>query len=166
MCKRPSVYTKKKRLPAVRQKLCTRLALPKVVKDIFQKPKDEDDWCKLEQFRRALLRIVEGEDWLLVENPEEASAIALAVETCTNGKFVDEVGKGCRIPEGARLQVSGAKTQEEVKEAVTALGSSDRWLCYLSRPFGTKRAPLTDAFCKSLLREQRRSRTACLPLSS
>ena len=77
------------------------------------------------------------------------------MEACTNGKFVDEVGTGCRIPEGARLQVSGAKTQEEVKEAVTALGSNDRWLCYLSRPFGTKRAPLTDAFCKSLFGEKR-----------
>ena len=45
-----------------RQRLCTRLSLPKAVKDIFQRPKDEDDWCKLEQFRRALLRIVEGEE--------------------------------------------------------------------------------------------------------
>ena len=126
------------------------MSLPKAVKDIFQKPQDEDDWCKVDQFRRALLRIVEGEDWLLVESPEEANAISVAVESCTNGNFVDEVGKGCRIPEGARLQVSGATTQEEVKEAVTALGSGDRSLCYLSRPFGTKRAPPTDAFCKSL----------------
>ena len=54
-----------------------------------------------------MLRIVEGEDWLLIDGPEEASAIALAVEACENATFPDEVGKGCRmrIPEGARLQI-------------------------------------------------------------
>ena len=57
------------------------------------KPQDEDDWGKQEQFRRALLRIVEGEEWLLVDSPEEASAIAVAVESRTGNKFVDEVGK-------------------------------------------------------------------------
>ena len=31
-----------------RQRLCSRLALPKRVKCIFRKPQDEDDWSKLE----------------------------------------------------------------------------------------------------------------------
>ena len=95
--------------------------------------KDEDDWHKLEQFRRALLRIVEGEDWLLVDG-EEASAIALAVESCANDTFVDEVGRGCRmrIPEGARLQLDGVfDTKEDVAAAVSAMGNGDNWLCFL-----------------------------------
>ena len=85
-----------------------------------------------------------------MDSPEEASAIALAVESCTGKHFVDEVGKGCRIPEGARLLVDGAKTKEQVIAAVSGIGNGDKWLCYLSRPFGTKRAPLTDSFCKGL----------------
>ena len=120
-----------------RQRLCTRLSLPKAVKDIFQRPKDEDDWYKLEQFRRALLRIVEGEDWLLVDG-EEASAIALAVESCANDTFVDEVGRGCRmrIPEGARLQLDGVfDTKEDVAAAVSAMGNGDNWLCFLRYAF-------------------------------
>ena len=125
------------------------------MKDIFQKPSDEDDWHKLEQFRRALLRIVEGEDWLQVEGPEEATAIANAVEGCANRKFPDEVGPGCAIPAGARLQVGDLASNEEVVAAVSAIGAGDdRWLCYLSRPFGTKRAPLADSFCRSLFGDQ------------
>ena len=96
--------------------------------------KDEDDWQKLEQFRRALLRIVEGEDWLLIDGPEEASAIALAGESCANETFVDEVGRGCRmrIPEGARLQLDGVfDTKEDVAAAVSAMCNWDNWLCFL-----------------------------------
>ena len=80
-----------------------------------------------------MLRIVEGEDWLLIDGPEEASAIALAVEACENATFADEVGKGCRmrIPEGARLQIEGALTKEDVIRAVSAKGDGDNWLCYL-----------------------------------
>ena len=149
---RPSEYKVFKSIAqSHRQRLCTRVVLPKAVKDIFQKPKDEDDWLKLEQFRRALLRIVQGEDWLLLESPEEVSAIALAVEGCANDKFPDEVGRGCRIPEGARLQVDGPRdTKEDILAAVSALGDEDVWLRYLSRPMGTKRAPPVDAFCKNL----------------
>ena len=144
---RPSEYKVFKSIAqSHRQRLCTRVVLPKAVKDIFQKPKDEDDWLKLEQFRRALLRIVQGEDWLLLESPEEVSAIALAVEGCANDKFPDEVGRGCRIPEGARLQVDGPReTKEDILAAVFALGNEDVWLRYLSRPMGTKRAPLVRA---------------------
>ena len=94
---------------------------------------DEDNWHTLEQFRRALLRIVEGEDWLLIDGPEEASAIALAVEACENETFPDEVGKGCRtlIPEGARLQIEGALTKDDVIRAISAKGDGDSWVCFL-----------------------------------
>ena len=139
--------------PAHRQRLCTRLSLPKAVKEIFLRLQDEDDWNKIEQFRRALLRIVEGEDWLQIE-PEEVGAIATALDGCTSGKFVDEVGKGSRLPEGARLQVGSPKAKEEVLAAVNEIGNGDRWLCYLSRPLGTIRAPLTDAFCKNLFTDR------------
>ena len=188
--KRPSEYKVFNSIAqSYRQRLCTRLSLPKAVKDIFQRPKaregetrggladgrpdrssqirmrmpashvgfvstccgwcaaclqppagfckDEDDWHKLEQFRRALLRIVEGEDWLLVDG-EEASAIALAVESCANDTFVDEVGRGCRmrIPEGARLQLDGVfDTKEDVAAAVSAMGNGDNWLCFLRCTF-------------------------------
>ena len=95
------------------------------------------------------MRIVEGEDWLLIE-AEEAGVIATALHGCTSAKFLDEVGKGCRLPEGARLQVGSPKTKDDVIAAVNEIGNGDRWLCYLSRPIGTRRAPLTDAFCKNL----------------
>ena len=99
------------------------------------------------------MRIVEGEDWLQIE-PEEVGAIATALDGCSSGKFFDEVGKGSRLPEGARLQVGSPKTKEEVLAAVNEIGNGDRWLCYLSRPLGTIRAPLTDAFCKNLFTDR------------
>ena len=89
--KRPSEYKVFNSIAqSYRQRLCTRLSLPKAVKDILQRPMDEDDWCKLEQFRRALLRIVESEELsrhsqghVLLEfstgphttNPEDLSAL-------------------------------------------------------------------------------------------
>ena len=118
-------------------------------------PQEEGDWVKLEQFRRALLRIVEGEEWLLVDSPEEASAIAVAVESYAGNKFVDEVGEGCRAPEGARLLVDGAKTKEQVIAAVSGIGNGDKWLRYLSRPLGAQRAILTDSFRKGLFGHKR-----------
>ena len=41
---------------AHRRRLCARLELPKSVKDVFRKPRDEDDWDRIELFRSALLR--------------------------------------------------------------------------------------------------------------
>ena len=89
-----------------------------------------------------MLRIVEGEEWLLIDGPEEASAIALAVEACENDTFPDEVGKGCRIriPEGARLRPdSVVHSKEDVVTAVSAMGAGDRWLCYLRSAFSPTR---------------------------
>ena len=58
---------------------------------------------------------------------------------------------GSRVPEGARLQLDvPVATKEDVIAAVSALGTDDGWLCFLRRPFGTKRAPLVDDFCLSL----------------
>ena len=108
----------------------------------FPSQKDEDDWHKLELFRRVLLRIVEGEEWLLIDGPEEASAIALAVEACENDTFPDEVGKGCRIriPEGARLRPdSVVNSKKDVVTAVSATGAGDRWLRYLRSAFSPTR---------------------------
>ena len=135
-----------------RKRLCTRLALPREVKDIFQKPKDEDSWLKLERFRKALLRIVEGEDVLQLDSAEEADSIARAVRRCTSA-FPDEVGLGSsRLPAGCRLQFEGpSMSRSEVASAVAALGSEEgAQLRYLSRPFGTRRAPLADDFCRAL----------------
>jgi len=133
---------------AHRKRLCSRLQLPKVIKEIFQRPSDEDDWEKLEVFRRALVRILEGEEWAQIDR-EEARAIAMAVKQCTRGEFPDEVGKGCSLPEGARLQLEGGPKMEQ--EVIAALNGMDEgWLCFLSRPFGTKRAPLVDTFGLSL----------------
>ena len=79
-----------------------------------------------------------GQDWLLIDGPEEASAIALAVESCANETFVDEVGQGCRmrIPEGARLQLEGVfDAKGDVAAAVSAMGNGDNWLCFLRYAF-------------------------------
>ena len=75
---------------------------------------------------------------LLLDGPEEASTIALAVEACANETFPDEVGQGCRmrIPEGARLQLEGVfDTKEDVAAAVSAMGNGDNWLCFLRYAF-------------------------------
>ena len=92
-----------------------------------------------------------GQDWLLIDGPEEASAIALAVESCANETFVDEVGQGCwmRIPEGARLQLEGVfDTKEDVAAAVSAIGNGDNWLCFLRYAFFRTCGP-----CKGICRE-------------
>ena len=65
--------------------MCTRLKLPKSVKDILTKPKDEDSWEKLDQLRRTINRVIEGEEYVLVENAEEAIAIGNAILQCDRG---------------------------------------------------------------------------------
>ena len=78
--------------------MCTRLKLPKRVKDILTKPKDEDSWEKLEQLRCAINSVVEGEDYVLVENDEEATAVGSTRLQCARGAFTDEVGSGRKLP--------------------------------------------------------------------
>ena len=129
--------------------MCTRLKLPKSVKDILTKPKDEDSWEKLEQLRRAINSVVEGEDYVLVENAEEATAIGNAILQCGRGVFADEVGNGCKLPVGCRIRLDGdPQNREEVASKVDA--SAGEWVRVLKRPFGTCRAPLVDDFGKQL----------------
>ena len=57
----------------------------------------------------------------------------------------------CRLPEGARVQLEGPNTKEEVLAELESMGNEGKdWLRFLSRPFGTQRAPLVDSFCRSL----------------
>ena len=65
--------------------MCTRLKLPKSVKDILTKPKDEESWDKLEQLRCAINSVAEGEDYALVENDEEATPIGSTILQCGMG---------------------------------------------------------------------------------
>ncbi len=134
---------------AHRKRLNQRLALPKIVKDTLQKPKDEDSIEKLEQLRRTVMLLVEGEECVHIGSQEEADAIANAIERCQRDDFPDEVGAGCELlPVGARVQVDDAKTKSEVIARVKGMGNE--WVRVLTRPFGTPRAPITDEFCGTL----------------
>ena len=47
---------------AYRSKLCQRLALPKSVKEVLQRLRDEDAWEKLEHLRKAIALEAQGEE--------------------------------------------------------------------------------------------------------
>ena len=117
---------------AHRKKLCQRLSLPKTIKDILQKPKDEDNLEKFEELRRAILLEIEGDEHVFI-NEDEANEIANAIE---KSEKIDEVGEDCKLPIGCRVQVEG-KTKKEVVAEVRGLGND--WLRVLMRPFGTCR---------------------------
>ena len=134
---------------AHRKKLNQRLALPRAVKDILQKPQNEDGMDRLERLRAAIMLETEGEEWLLLSQ-DEMDELATAVEKCPRETFTDEVGEGSsRLPAGARVQVDGAQTRAAVVTSLRSLGND--WLRVLMRPFGTRRAPLVDDFYKKTL---------------
>ena len=113
--------------------------LPKVVKDILLRPCDEDSWGKLEELRKAIAREVEGEELVYLATNEEVDVLALAIESCERTHFVDEVGAGSKLPEGARVIVDGAPTKADVATAVRGMANTD--VNTFMRPFGTCRAP-------------------------
>ena len=57
---------------AYRSKLCQRLALPKSVKEVLQRSRDEDAWVKLEHFRKAIALGAQGEVLVFLATQEEA----------------------------------------------------------------------------------------------
>ena len=137
---------------AYRSKLCQRLVLPKAVKDILRRPGDEDALGKLEELRKAIGREVEGGELVFLATQEEADALAMVIENCEHSRFVDEVGPGSKVPAGARVLVDGAATKADV--AKTVRGLANTYVHSLMRPFGTRRAPLVDAFCRRMVGHQ------------
>ena len=101
----------------------------------------------MEELRKAKALEVEGEELVFLATQEEADALATAIENSAG--CIDEVGLGSKIPEGARVLVDGAETKADVGNAVR--GMANGCVRTLMRPFGTKRAPLVDAFCKHLV---------------
>ena len=79
---------------------------------------------------------------------EEVDDLALAIETCESTHFVDEVGRGSKVPVGARVIVDVAATKADVAAAVRGLANS--YVNVLIGPFGTCRAPLHDASTNAL----------------
>ena len=136
---------------AHRKQLCQRLQLPKAVKDILRQPSDEEDPHKLEQLRDVIAKEIQGWECILLENPAHILDIAEAVERCTRNNFVDEIGCECRgLPSGCRVVLDGAyTTKTEVAEAIRSFQPGD-FVDIFTRPFGTERAPLVDAFGKQL----------------
>ena len=101
--RRSDYYVFKTAVNAHRKKLCQRLVLPKAVKAILQTPRHEDDLQRLEELRCAILHEIEGQDYILIDAPEQLERIASAIERCPRDTFVDEVGHGSSLPEGARV---------------------------------------------------------------
>ena len=59
-------------ITAHRKRLCQRLTLPKDVKALLKIPKHEDDLSKLEDLRLVVLREIEGDDYVLLDElPKE-----------------------------------------------------------------------------------------------
>ena len=89
--RRSDYYVFKTAVNAHRKKLCQRLVLPKAVKAILQTPRHEDDLQRLEELRCAILHEIEGQDYILIDAPEQLERIATAIESCPRDTFVDEV---------------------------------------------------------------------------
>ena len=137
---------------AHRKQLCQRIQLPKAVKDILRQPTDEEDPLKLEKLRDVIAKEIQGYECLLLETPGHILDIAEAVEKCTHNVFMDEIGYECHgLPSGCRVVLNdGAYTTKmEVAEALRGLQPGD-FIDVFTRPFGTERAPLVDAFSKKL----------------
>ena len=98
---------------AHRKRLCQRLQLPKEVKDILTMPRDEDDLAKLEKLREAIVKEIEGREYVLLETTAHIESIASSVERCKRTAFVDELGENCRggITAGSRVVFEAAYRQ-------------------------------------------------------
>ena len=133
---------------AHRSPLCQRLRLPNSVKTVLQSPLDETDMEKLEQLRVAIINELQGADTVLLESAEQIEAIAAAIESCPEDtKHVDEVAIDCLgVPACSRVRLTTECTSKvETANAVRNLQPNDV-LSIWTRPFGTKREPLTDSF--------------------
>lgn len=147
---------------ARRKQLNQRLVLPKAVKDILRTHEDELRWDKLEQLRRCIMRIVQGEVLIYVDQ-EELDAVAKAIECNPSTLFADEVGPGSKLPLGARVQVDvdydpqpsqgrgrGAELNDRRAAVVAAIKQNGDSLCVLMRPLRTERAPPVDDMGKAM----------------
>ena len=138
---------------AHRKPLCQRLRLPDKVKAILKCPQDETDLEKLEELRLVIIDELQGADTVLLETPEQIEAIAAAIERSTGDtKFVDELAFDCPgVPAFSRVRLKEEhKSKTETATAIRSLEPNDL-LPILTRPFGTKREPLTDNFGRKLV---------------
>ena len=86
------------------RKPCQRIELPQSVKLLYRKPKDEEDWTKLADFRKLLRRIVQGEGEIILCSEEDAHDLALAIENCPRDGRWNTVGEGFyTIPAGSEI---------------------------------------------------------------
>ena len=101
------------------------------------------------ELRKVILKEIEGEEHVLIENEAQADAIADAIAKCPRQAFVDEVGPGCSLPDGCRVVLDGEYSgKTEVAAAVREIQND--FVIVLMRPYGTPRAPLVDDFGKQL----------------
>ena len=136
---------------AHRKRLCQRLRLPKQVKDILQKPRDEDDLRKLEELRIVVLKEIEGWESIILESHAHVEAIAHSVEECRQSAFVDEVGLNCQsIPAGSRVLLQDQFADKASVVRALRQMQPNSHIEILTRPFGTARSPPVDAFGKKL----------------
>ena len=133
---------------AHRKKLNQKLSLPKPVKVILQEPADEADWRKLEELRKAILAIAQGEEEVSLTE-DEAAAVADSIER-NDSCFPDEVGDGCKLAPGTRVIVDvsqqGGPRVEKVRRRTAAVIKTRETVRVLTKPLWTERAPLLDKF--------------------
>ena len=152
---------------AHRKPLCQRLRLPNTVKTILQRSQDEADLEKLEHLRLAIIDELQGADTVLLETPEQIQAIAAAIKRSSkNEKHVDELTSDCfGVPACSRVRLPEEhKTRAETATAILKLEPNDL-LPIWTRPFGTKREPLTDSFGRKLFQTRVRRLVDELQLS-
>ena len=135
------------------------IELPQSVMDVLQVPEDERHWQTLEDLRRVILRVVEGES--VVELPDAATAQALA-DAVREGA-VDQEGTIAQevvsagspfkvlIPRGARVDLPSTSTDARSKKARAgklvsffeslARPDSERRLTVFMWPLGSEHAP-------------------------
>ena len=147
---------------AHRHHLNQKIVLPKRVREIFQKPADEDNMDKLNELAAAVRQEIERLEDVYLHSEGDIEKLARAVEGCEHPTFSNMVGPGFRqvVPEGCLIEVSdviqddACLTVAEQRAQVASLIRSLRVGTAVRikfRPMGTIREPPLDPFAKKLM---------------
>eukprot|EP00973_Karenia_brevis_P096384 12431531-Karenia_brevis.AAC.1 len=141
---------------AHRKKLNQRLVLPRQVKEILQEPEDEERWEKLEKLRHCIVCVVQ-EETVIECTMDEKKRIINAIKNCKSN-FPNELGAGCKLPEGARIQIEWPISDDSSIERAAVIAAIENQneeedatiLNVFMRPFFTDRGPPMDDMCKAM----------------
>ena len=143
------------------RKLCQMVCLPANVKQILRQKKDETNWQKLQDLRRAILDATQGLRHLVLDEGG-CKELAKAIDRTPNDFFWDDtaIAVGDVIPAGSRIHTPLGEDDHKLDSSTKRGAIADRvrmagarTISVLTRPFGcryqTRRPPISP-FCKQL----------------